>query len=146
MSLPKPEPGLVVRYSFLWSHEYDAGREQGAKDRPCVIVLAVTMEGDDSQRVIIVPITHVQPASPDDAIELPTAIKKSLGLDQDQSWIIVSESNDFLWPGPDLKHTSGRSDSPFAYGLLPARFFIEVRRRFVLLERARRSRRIPRTE
>ena len=41
MPLPKPVPGLVVRYSYLWHREYLAGREEGQKDRPCAIVAAI---------------------------------------------------------------------------------------------------------
>ncbi len=42
MSLPEPELGLVIRYSYLWKSEHDAGRDEGSKDRPCAIVLSVT--------------------------------------------------------------------------------------------------------
>jgi hypothetical protein len=37
MSLPAPKPGLVIRYSFLWSNEEAKGATDGAKDRPCAI-------------------------------------------------------------------------------------------------------------
>ena len=37
--LPRPVPGLVVRYSYLWLDEHRRGREEGVKDRPCAIVL-----------------------------------------------------------------------------------------------------------
>jgi hypothetical protein len=37
MSLVEPKPGLVICYSYLWSHEAAKGREEGVKDRPCVI-------------------------------------------------------------------------------------------------------------
>lgn len=38
MSYPEPKPGLVIRYSFLWSHEAEAGADEAAKDRPLAIV------------------------------------------------------------------------------------------------------------
>jgi hypothetical protein len=41
MPIPSPEPGLVISYAYLWHHEHEAGREEGRKDRPSVIVLAV---------------------------------------------------------------------------------------------------------
>lgn len=50
MSLPAPQPGLVICYSFLWSHEHRRGQEEGRKDRPCVIVLAVATDAKGSQR------------------------------------------------------------------------------------------------
>lgn len=146
MTLPKPEPGLVIRYTYLWSREHERGREEGRKDRPCVIILAVTMEDGNAERVLVVPVTSSRPADPTEAMEIPPAIKKSLGLDADQSWIIVSESNDFIWPGPDLRRVGDRPTGPFGYGFLPPRFFAELRRRFAEMERARRSRRVPRTE
>ena len=40
MTLPVPLPGLVIRYSFLWSREARAGATEGRKDRPCAIVVA----------------------------------------------------------------------------------------------------------
>jgi hypothetical protein len=42
MPLPTPEPGLVVAYAYLWLAEYEQGREEGTKDRPCAIVLTAT--------------------------------------------------------------------------------------------------------
>jgi hypothetical protein len=39
MALPPPQPGQVIRYAYLWWNEARAGREDGAKDRPCGIVL-----------------------------------------------------------------------------------------------------------
>lgn len=40
MSLPKPVPGLVISYSYLWSDEHKTGVEEGRKNRPCAIVAA----------------------------------------------------------------------------------------------------------
>jgi hypothetical protein len=34
MPLTEPVAGLVIRYSFLWTHEAKAGSEEGSKDRP----------------------------------------------------------------------------------------------------------------
>ncbi|MGH7102211.1 MAG: hypothetical protein ACREFJ_07420, partial [Acetobacteraceae bacterium] len=36
-------------------------------------------------------------------IEIPLPIKRHLGLDDDPSWIVVAEGNEFLWPGYDLR-------------------------------------------
>ena len=47
MSLPIPRPGLVIRYSFLWSNEKAKRAAEGAKDRPCAIIVA-TRRGTDS--------------------------------------------------------------------------------------------------
>jgi hypothetical protein len=53
MPIPNPEPGLVMSYAYLWHHEHDAGREEGQKDRPCVIVLAVEREADGEMMVTV---------------------------------------------------------------------------------------------
>jgi hypothetical protein len=143
--LPAPEPGLVVRYSYLWLREHRQGREEGTKDRPCAVVLAV-QDRHAAAQVLVVPVTHSLPENPEVALELPAAIKRHLGLDTERSWIILSESNVFEWPGPDLRRVGDRDDSSVAYGLLPPRFFVELRRRFLVLETAARSRRIRRTE
>ena len=145
MSLPKPEPGLVVRYSYLWEREHREGREDGVKERPCAIVIAHEKIGDAKQAVVI-PVTHSPPENNAAAIEIPPAIKKLLRLDMQRSWIILSESNSFNWPGPDLHRVGDRDNSSVAYGFLPPRFFAEVLRRFVELESAARSRRVRRTE
>ena len=145
MSLPTPEPGLVIRYSYLWWHEHRQGREEGSKDRPCAILLAV-QDHDDATRVVVVPVTHTPPARPETALELPAAIKRHLGLDTERSWVVLSESNLFEWPGPDLRRVGNRDDSSVAYGFLPPRFFAELRRRFLVLETVARSRRVRRTE
>ena len=145
MSLPRPEPGLVLRYSYLWLREHRAGREEGVKDRPCAIVLAVRDSNDHTQ-VLVVPVTHTPPTAPAEAIELPAAIKHHLGLDTERSWIMLNESNLFEWPGPDLRRVGNRDDASVGYGYLPPRFFADLRRRFVPLETTARSRRVRRTE
>ena len=146
MTLPKPEAGLVIRYSYLWADEHAAGHDEGRKDRPCAIILAVITEDGGADRVIVVPITHVPPLDQKAAMEIPATVKKALGLDQDRSWIVIAESNDFVWPGPDLRRIGDATSGPFAYGHLPSRYFVEVRRRFVEIERSSRRRSVPRTE
>ena len=145
MSLPTPEPGLVIRYSYLWEREYRAGREEGTKDRPCAIILTARDQAGETQ-VVVVPVTHSPPPHIDMALELPRAVKQHLGLDAERSWVVISESNLFDWPGPDLRRAGDRDDSSVAYGFLPPRFFAELRRRFITLETAARSRRVKRTE
>ena len=44
MTLPAPEQGLVIGYSYLWRADYERGHEEGTKDRPCVLILAVKDE------------------------------------------------------------------------------------------------------
>jgi hypothetical protein len=95
---------------------------------------------------MVVPVTHSPPENPSLCIEIPPETKRRLGLDAARSWIVVSEGNEFIWPGPDLRPLPGRDLSTAAYGLLPPRLFDMVRERFVALARSGRAKRVPRTE
>ena len=140
MSLPAPQSGLVIRYAYLWATEHDRGAEDGAKDRPCAIVAARRIiEGREV--VTVVPVTHTPPVDPAEAVEMPPALKAHLGLDDMPSWIVVTETNDFLWPGPDLRPVPGKPGR-FHYGMLPPRFFAHVRNRLLQAH----ARRVPRSQ
>lgn len=118
MSLPTPEPGLVIPYAYLWRHEHNRGQEEGRKTRPSVIVLAVQKAADGPPRVTVAPITHRPPQDGQNAIELPPRVKQHLGLDDERSWVIVDEVNQFNWPGYDVRPVPGQPDK-FAYGFIP---------------------------
>ena len=143
---PEPEPGLVIRYAYLWRREQEAGREEGAKDRPCAIVLALAGQEDDRPRVVVLAVTHTSPQPPTEGVELPAPVKRRLGLDEERSWVIVSEANTFLWPGPDLRFLPGKGPESASYGLLPPDVFRAVRERFLAQVRARQAGLVQRTE
>jgi hypothetical protein len=130
VSLPEPSPGLVIGYAHLWHGEARQGREEGAKDRPCVIVLSTT-RNEFGNTVTVAPVTHRPPLDPGAAVELPAATKRRLGLDAERSWVVVSEVNRFRWPGPDLRPIVGTDPPRFGYGLLPARLFLRIRQRLI---------------
>lgn len=125
MSLPTPEPGLVIHYEYLWRHEHGEGLEQGRKARPCAVVVAVGDESGNTEAVVA-PITHIQPSPPSKGIEIPRAVKRHLGLDSDRSWVIVTDLNVFDWPGVDLRSVPGKPGK-FEYGFLPPRLFDQIR-------------------
>jgi hypothetical protein len=143
VALPKPEPGLVLRYAFLWRDEYAAGRQEGRKDRPCAVILAApTAEGET--QVYVLPVTHTPPVDSGAAIEIPHRVKQHLHLDDERSWIVLDQINDFLWPGYDLRSIPGVEPARVDYGILPPRFFDQVRTAFLALARQRRVTRVPR--
>lgn len=145
MSWPRPQPGLVIRYSYLWESEARQGREEGIKDRPCAIILvAVTESGEE--RVLVLPITHAAPVDPKVAIEMPAVTKARLGLDAARSWIVLSELNAFIWPGPDLRPVTGEGLASVAYGFLPPGLFRIVRERFLEVYKRQRVGRVPRSQ
>ena len=142
MSIPNPEAGLVISYAYLWHTEHQAGQEEGRKDRPTVIVLAVEREADAATIVTVLPITHSAPADPALAVEIPLPVKRHLGLDDDRSWIVVAEGNEFLWPGYDLRKLP-HSDR-YDYGFLPPHFFNQVLEAFVACHQTGTRRLTPR--
>ena len=145
VSWPVPRPGLVIRYSYLWESEARQGREEGVKDRPCAIVLVILREGEHPI-VRVLPVTHTAPSNPADALEIPPETKTRLGLDAERSWVILTEANDFIWPGPDLRPIPGRDPSTVAYGFLPPGFMRVLRQRLEQRWRQRRPRIVGRTE
>ncbi len=119
MDLPsEPRAGSVIRDSYLWSNEADKGLEEGCKDRPCAVVLAVRKD-NENLKVVVAPITHTLPAGDPEALEVPQATKQRLGLDDERSWIITNDLNIFDWPGPDVRVVS--EETGFFYGELPAK-------------------------
>jgi hypothetical protein len=145
VSWPVPQPGLVIRYAYLWRREALAGQEEGAKDRPCAVVLA-RKDQDGEMRVYVLPLTRSPPDEEDEAVAIPAAVKRRLGLDEGPSWIVVSEVNVFTWPGPDLRFVPGKGLQSAAYGFLPPGLFNVVRDRFLERARRRKAGLVPRTE
>jgi hypothetical protein len=97
-------------------------------------VLAVRQEAG-GRIVTVAPVTHSSPGRPDDGIELPQAVKHRLGLDEPRSWIIATEVNRFLWPGPGLRPISPRHPNVFAYGGLPRKLMLQLIDRISTLHR-----------
>ena len=145
MPFPEPVPGLVIRYSYLWAEEYGSGREEGVKDRPCAIIL-VSIEDADEQMVTVLPVTHSLPSIPELAVEVPQAAKRRLGLDDERCWVVLSEANRFVWPGPDLRPARRGDAASIAYGPLPYALFETIRRKFIAAVRVRRAGIVPRSE
>ena len=150
MKFPDPHPGLVMSYAYLWSDEHDSGREEGAKDRPCAIVIARRVAQEHASKgktiVTVVPVTHTSPGDLKTAMEIPHALKKHLGLDAKRSWIVLGEVNEFLWPGPDLRPIARSRPDECVYGSLPPKFFLRMRTHLLELARERRLRRVLRSD
>lgn len=126
MTFPAAKPGLVIRYSFLWSHEKDAGAEEGSKDRPCAIVVAAPRRENGDIAVIVAPITHAPPDDQSDSMEIPPVVCRSLGLDGQRHWLRLDELSRFAWPGYDLRTIPGKPRD-YAYGMLPRPLFEQLR-------------------
>jgi hypothetical protein len=140
VSLPTPLPGLVIRYSYLWAADAARGLEEGDKDRPAVIILV--LEGT----VLALPVTHSAPTVGGVAMEIPPAVARSAGLDAARSWVVLSEFNEFVWPGFDLRIIPGRTPATMAYGFLTPGFFKSLRDQWLALDAAGKSRPVSREE
>jgi hypothetical protein len=142
MAIPTPEPGLVISYAYVWDREAQGGQEEGRKDRPCVIALAVERRQDGETLVTVLPVTHRPPDDAAAAVEIPRAVKKHLGLDDERSWVVVTEGDQFVWPGYDLRKAPGADR--YDYGYLPPRFFNQVLTAFRVWRKAHKTTLTPR--
>jgi hypothetical protein len=139
-----PAVGDVIRYAYLWSHEHAAGREEASKDRPCAVV-ALLRRAEGQDEVVVLPITSTPPEEPGAGVEIPAGTRARLGLQREPCWVVVTEYNLFVWPGPDLRPTEGGT-GPFTHGPLPARVMAEIREALAAWREKRRITAIRRTE
>jgi hypothetical protein len=89
--------------------------------------------------VTVAPVTRSPPGNADDGIELSLAVKRRLGLDDRNSWIIATEANRFLWFGSDLRPISPHHPDVFAYGGLPRKLVPQLIDRISQRHRSGRS-------
>jgi hypothetical protein len=128
VTIPDPVPGLVIRYSFLWSTEARKGLGESRKDRPAAIVVTTKREDGDLM-VIVAPITHVEPSDLEASLEIPHG---------ERQWLRLDELNRFAWPGFDLRPVPGTQSC--AYGMLPEELYNALRRGILDRQRSRNSR------
>ena len=145
MNLAPPERGSVICYAYLWADEQERGREEARKDRPA-LVLALSIRTDDEQtEVLVLAVTHASPKKPSDAVALPLVIKRRLNLDDDASWIVTTEANAFVWPGPDIRPIPNRGPRAVIYGKIPEDLLQVVARSFLANRKRQRARLVRRT-
>lgn len=113
------------------------------KNRPVVVVVALRTINQRTE-LIVAPITHSQPIVPGDAVEIPRQVKRHLGLDQERSWIMTTELNRFIWPGPDIR--PAQDDGSPLYGTIPEQLFEKVKVGILLQSRGSQFGMTKRTE
>ncbi len=136
MALPRPATGLVISYDYLWKDQATAGETDGRKTRPCAVVVTLR-EVDGGLRVFVAPITHSDPADPT-AVLIPQSVQRRLGLDDQPSWVITDQLNDFVWPGFDLRPIARNQPDTFDWGYLPVELVNAIRDNIALNRRNRR--------
>jgi hypothetical protein len=145
VSLPAPRLGMVLRYSYLWAASAAQGLDEGDKDRPAVVVLIID-DVEPGHSVFVLPVTHSMPTADTEALEIPIEVARKAGLDASRSWVILSEFNEFVWPGFDLRTIPGRGTRTVAYGFLTPGFFAALRARWLALDVAGKSKSVSRNE
>ena len=137
-----PPPGSVLRYAYLWADENAAGREEGRKDRPAVVLVTVVRAAGDVQ-ILGLAVSHRAPRQPHEAVLFPLQEKRRLGLDDAPAWIVTSEGNSFQWPGPDIRPIPGRTS--FVYGQISPALLRRVARSYLSNREQQRGRVVRRT-
>jgi len=140
-----PKPTDVLAYSYLWHREAESGREEGGKDRPVVVVVAIEKRPHGTQ-LMVVPVTTRPPRDGDAAIEMPDRVRQHLGLGADRSWIVADEYNVFTWPGPDIRPIRHGDDISPRYGAIPGRLFEQIRNLMLKVAQAGMLKETRRTE
>jgi hypothetical protein len=136
-----PVAGTVFRYAYLWAREADEGFEEGLKSRPAVVIAVAISE----REVVALAITHTAPADKSEAVEIPSTVKRSLHLDSERSWIVVSEANIFKWPGPDIRMIPGADPPTAIFGRIPPALLQRVARALLSSRKRQRLRLVQRT-
>lgn len=139
--LPRPEPGLVFRYHYLWARETREPKPAPSKDRPACLVATIDSE-TEPLFVVILPITHSPPRGGVKGVEIPEGVRRHLGLDEARSWIVVSEYNLDEWPSAGISRVD--RGTAFAYGFLPPGLLAKIKEGFLEVVRAGRAKAIRR--
>lgn len=89
------------------------------------MVLAATQR-DKHVEVLVAPVTTRPPLPGDGGVEMPSAVRAHLGLDE-RCWVVTSELNRFIWPGPDIRVVRGKGELSPYYGKVPGKLLERVR-------------------
>lgn len=146
MNLAPPPRGSIIRYAYLWAAEKDRGQEEANKERPALVLTLAVREADGAIHVLALAVTHTPPPDPAAAVELPQRVKDRLGLDASASWIVTTEANAFVWPGPDIRPVPGRKPPTVIYGQIPSELLRRVARSFLANRQRQRTSLIQRTQ
>jgi hypothetical protein len=109
---PLPKVGDILHYVYLFTHEQEAGREEGIKTRP-VMVAAVS-----GQRVFTLAITTKRDRT-HSTLPIPDPVADRAGLARGTS-IVIDQYNHFTWIGYDIRPVT--SEPSYVAGRMPPGF------------------------
>lgn len=142
-AIDEPQVGQIVDHHFLWTEEQAAGRVEGRKARPCLII-AVEQRKRATPRVTVLAVTSQSPRAGTTAIAVPDDVKVRIGLARARpAWVVIDDANFFAWPGYDLVPQPGGG---FVRGVVTRGFFQLVRNAVLAAHSHGRPRRVERDE
>lgn len=109
---PLPKIGDVLHYVYLFTHEHEAGRDDGIKTRPMVVVAT------RGQRVFTVAIT-TKGDRKTGVLAIPDKVADIAGLARGTS-VVVDQYNHFTWLGYDIRPVT--SEPSYVAGRMPPGF------------------------
>ncbi len=142
-AIDEPQIGQIVDHNFLWADEQAAGRVEGRKARPCLII-AVEQRTRAAPHVTVLPVTSQPPRAGTTAVAVPDDVKVRIGLARARAaWVVIDDANFFAWPGYDLVPQPGDG---FVRGVVTRGFFQLIRNAVLAAHARGRPRRIDRDE
>jgi hypothetical protein len=108
-------PDAIFNLAYLWHREFLKGQSEGRRGRPTLALSVAISDANRLIHVLALPITHSAPSNPRHAVQLPDITKRILGLDEDASFVVTTESVRFIWPGPDVRRAKGRTTPIYGF-------------------------------
>ncbi|AOH87101.1 hypothetical protein AWL63_23255 (plasmid) [Sphingomonas panacis] len=109
---PPPKVGDILHYVYLFTHEQEAGREEGIKTRPVMVAQV------DGARVFTLAIT-TKADKTGSTLPIPDAVADRAGLARGTS-VIVDQYNHFTWIGYDIRPVT--AEPSYVAGRMPPGF------------------------
>ncbi len=141
MKRPLPKSGTVIRYGFLWPVESLEGYTEPRKYRTC-LVLGSEKLSDGTYKVLVAPITHLEPPNKTGSLELSKEERRQSGLDHKRQWIRLDQVNHFTWPGQYVQNIKGKNTH--IYGNVSKRVFEATIKKMLVLKKKDRIRTLDR--
>jgi hypothetical protein len=109
---PLPKVGDILNYVYLFTHEREAGREEGIKARPVVVIAT------KGQRVFTVAISTKRDNLPS-TLSIPDRVADLAGLARGTA-VVIDQYNHFTWIGYDIRPVS--PEPSYIAGRMPPGF------------------------
>jgi mRNA-degrading endonuclease toxin of MazEF toxin-antitoxin module len=110
-----PEPGDVIRYGYLFVHEFRAGGRNARKARPCLVIASNAA----TKIVTVLALTTQHDKYPGTTLVPPKGTIRSIPLPDVHSAVVIDQINFFKWVGYDVEYLLN-SHTPYYGHVNPA--------------------------